>query len=261
MNSIAVPTIQDTISKLFMIENEVLGQYEGLEQFFEIETQLIYEIHHLEKDRAKKSLRQLIDLIAIRDGKNMIRSVRNYYIVLSSIMARKLFETQVPPKKAFAFNSACVEIVENRMNDSEFLLVADELIEFFVSVLSERKQPSFTHQTVNKVVLYINDEVERDLSVEDIAKHFHISTSHLSRIFREHAGITLVEYLNVRRIEESQYYLRHSTKSISVISNQFHFCNQSYFTRIFKKYTGVTPKQFRDSQHIPYFRFTLPNGR
>ncbi|AQQ52112.1 helix-turn-helix transcriptional regulator [Planococcus lenghuensis] len=261
MNTIPAPTIQDTISKLFMIENEALGRYEGLENFFEIETQLIYEIHHLEKERAKKSLRRIIDLISNRSGKKMIHAVRNYYIVLSSIMARKLYETQVPPKKAFAFNAACVEIVENRMNDSEFLLVADELIEFFVSILSERKQPSFTHQTVNKVVMYINDEVERDLSVEDIAKHFHISTSHLSRIFREHAGITLVEYLNVRRVEESQYYLRHSNKSIAAISNQFHFCNQSYFTRIFKKYSGVTPKQFRDSQQIPYFRFTLPTGK
>ena len=82
--------------------------------------------------------------------------------------------------------------------------------------------------------MYINDELENDLTVESIANNFHISTSHLSRIFREHVGITLVEYLNVRRVEESQYYLRHTNKSITSISDQFHFCNQSYFTRIFK---------------------------
>ncbi|MBZ5201023.1 AraC family transcriptional regulator [Planomicrobium chinense] len=261
MNIIAVPTIQETISKIFMNESETLSQFEGVEKFYEIETQLIYEINHLEKERAKQTLRVLIDLIAVRSGKETIRQVRNYYIVLSSVMARKLFEMRVPPKKAFAFNVACVELVEKHMNDSEFLYVADELIEFFTSIISERKQPSFGHQTVNKVVMFINDEVERDLSVEDIAKHFNISTSHLSRIFREHAGITLVEYLNVRRVEESQYYLRHSDKGISDISKQFHFCNQSYFTRIFKKYTTVTPKQFRDSQHIPYFRYNLPNAK
>ncbi|MCM3612296.1 helix-turn-helix domain-containing protein [Planococcus sp. MERTA32b] len=261
MNIIAVPTIQETISKIFMTESENLNQYDGLEKFFETETQLIYEIHHLEKEKAKETLRALIDMISLHAGKDTIRAIRNYYIVLSSVMARKLFEMRVPPKKAFAFNNACIELVDNRMNDSEFLYVADELIEFFVSVISERKQPSFGHQTVNKVVMFINDEVERDLSVEDVAKHFHISTSHLSRIFREHAGITLVEYLNVRRVEESQHYLRHSDKGISEISKQFHFCNQSYFTRIFKKYTTVTPKQFRDSQHIPYFRYTLPNAK
>ncbi|ALS79759.1 MULTISPECIES: helix-turn-helix domain-containing protein [Planococcus] len=261
MNIITAPSIQETISKIFMNETESLNQIDGLDKFFEIETQLMYEIHHLEKERAKETLRELIDMLSLRSEKDIIRSIRNYYIILSSVMARKLYEMRVPPKKAFAFNSACVELVDKHMNDSEFMFVADELIEFFVSIISERKQPSFGHQTVNKVVIYINDEVERDLSVEDIAKHFSISTSHLSRIFREHAGITLVEYLNVRRVEESQYYLRHSDKGISEISKQFHFCNQSYFTRIFKKYTEVTPKQFRDSQHIPYFRYTLPNAK
>ncbi|MTD31557.1 helix-turn-helix domain-containing protein [Planomicrobium sp. YIM 101495] len=261
MNLIAAPSIQETISKIFMEESEELTHFQGIEEFFEIETQLIYEINHLEKERAKQSLRKLIDLISMRAQKETIKAVRYYYIVLASVMARKLHEMRVPPKKAFAFNYACIEMVDKHMNDTEFLFVADELIEFFISVVSERKQPSFGHQTVNKVVLYINDEVERDLSVEEIAKHFNISTSHLSRIFREHAGITLVEYLNVRRVEESQYYLRHSDKGISEISKQFHFCNQSYFTRIFKKYTTVTPKQFRDSQHIPYFRYNLPESR
>ncbi|ALS75097.1 AraC family transcriptional regulator [Planococcus maritimus] len=261
MNILETPSIQETISRIFMNETENVAQLEGLERFFEVETQLMHEIHNLEKDRAKETLRELIDMLALHAGKDIIRTVRNYYIILSSVMARKLYEMRVPPKKAFAFNAACVELVDKHMNDSEFMYVADELIEFFTSIISERKQPSFGHQTVNKVVIFINDEVERDLSVEEIAKHFNISTSHLSRIFREHAGITLVEYLNVRRVEESQYYLRHSNKGISEISKQFHFCNQSYFTRIFKKYTSVTPKQFRDSQHIPYFRYTLPNAK
>ena len=105
--------------------------------------------------------------------------------------------------------------------------------------------------------MFINDELENDLTVESIANNFHISTSHLSRIFREHVGITLVEYLNVRRVEESQYYLRHTNKSITSISDQFHFCNQSYFTRIFKKYTGVTPKHFRDELHHEFYRFEM----
>lgn len=125
-------------------------------------------------------------------------------------------------------------MIENQMKDAEFLQFADDLIDFFVYFIADRKQPTFRHQTVNKVIMYINDELENDLTVESIANNFHISTSHLSRIFREHVGITLVEYLNVRRVEESQYYLRHTNKSITSISDQFHFCNQSYFTRIFK---------------------------
>lgn len=248
----------ESISEKYMSEIEISSQFEGVDDFFDLETRLLYEIHHLETEQAKKTLHLLIDRISLRAGKQTIRGVKHYFRVLSSIMARKLYENQVPSKKAFAFNAACIEMIDYHMNDAAFLQFADDLIEFFISVISERKQPTFSHQTVNKVILFINDEVESELSVDDIAKHFQVSTSHLSRIFREHVGITLVEYLNVRRVEESQYYLRHTNKSISDISKQYHFCNQSYFTRIFKKYTEVTPKQFRDQKEHEYFRFSLP---
>lgn len=251
-------SISETISKRYFQEIDSNNQYTGIEEFFTIESRLLFEIFHLEADKAKKSLHELIDILSIRFGKQVIKEVRNYFMTLSSIVARKLMENQVPSKKAFAFNVACIDMIQNKMKDAEFLQFADELIDFYVSFIADRKQPTFRHQTVNKVIMYINDELENDLTVESIAQKFHISTSHLSRIFREHVGITLVEYLNVRRVEESQYYLRHTNKSITSISEQFHFCNQSYFTRIFKKYTGVTPKHFRDELHHDFFRFELP---
>ncbi len=250
-------SIAGTISKRYFQEIDNINQYDGVEDFFAIESRLLFEIYHLEEIKAKESLRALIDILSIRFGKQMIKAVRQYFVVLSSIVARKLLDNQVPPKKAFAFNLACTDMIENKMKDAEFLQFADDLIEFYVYFIADRKQPTFSHQTVNKVIMYINDELETDLTVENIANNFHISTSHLSRIFREHVGITLVEYLNVRRVEESQYYLRHTNKSITSISNQFHFCNQSYFTRIFKKYTSVTPKHFRDELHHDFYRFDM----
>ena len=250
-------SICETISKRYFQEIDSINQYAGIEEFFNIESKLVYEIYHLEAAKAKKSLHEIIDVLSIRFGKQLIKVVRQYFTILSSIVARKLLDNQVPSKKAFAFNLACTDMIENYMKDAEFLQFADDLIDFYVYFIADRKQPTFRHQTVNKVIMYINDELENDLTVESIASNFHISTSHLSRIFREHVGITLVEYLNVRRVEESQYYLRHTNKSITSISDQFHFCNQSYFTRIFKKYTGVTPKHFRDELHHNFYRFEI----
>lgn len=250
-------SMSETISKRYFQEIDNINQYIGVEEFFNIESKLIFEIYHLESAKAKKSLHEIIDILSIRFGKQVIKIVRSYFSVLSSIVARKLLDNQVPSKKAFAFSVACNDMIENQMKDAEFLQFADDLIDFFIYFIADRKQPTFRHQTVNKVIMYINDELENDLTVETIANNFHISTSHLSRIFREHVGITLVEYLNVRRVEESQYYLRHTNKSITSISEQFHFCNQSYFTRIFKKYTNVTPKHFRDELHHEFYRFEM----
>ncbi len=253
-------SISETISKRYFQEIDNINHSDGIDNFYNVESKLLFEIYHLEAAKAKNTLRELIDIQTQRFGKNVIKVLRLYFVTLSSIVARKLLDNQVPPKKAFAFNLACSDMIEKNMSDAGFLQFADELIEFYVFFIADRKQPTFRHHTVNKVIMYINDELETDLTVESIAGSFHISTSHLSRIFREHVGITLVEYLNVRRVEESQYYLRHTNKNITSISEQFHFCNQSYFTRIFKKYTGVTPKHFRDELHHDFYRFEMNMG-
>lgn len=250
-------SIVETISKRYFQEIDHINEYEGIDDFFNLESRLIFEIYHLEATKAKKTLYEILDILTARFGKRVFKITRTYFSTLSSIVARKLLDNQVPSKKAFAFNLACIDMIETHMKDAEFLKFADELIDFFLDFIADRKQPTYKHQTVNKVIMFINDELETDLTVESIASHFHISTSHLSRIFREHVGITLVEYLNVRRVEESQYYLRHTNKSITSISDQFHFCNQSYFTRIFKKYTSVTPKHFRDELHHEFYRFEI----
>ena len=249
----------DSFSKIYNREINVTTKVDGLDSFIEYEEELFNKMFSFEVLEAKEILRRMVDLIIARTRKNMILNVKYYYIQLSAIMGRKLSEHHVPINKIRAFNIACLETIETKMSDAQFLLCADELVEFFVMVITERKKPTFGHQTVNKVILYINDELETNLTVEDIAIKFNISTSHLSRIFREHTGVTLVEYLNVRKVEECQHFLRKTNKPISDISSSFHFCNQSYFTRIFKKYTGLTPKQYRDNQEYPSFKYSFPN--
>lgn len=249
----------DNFSKTYMKEIAVINSVKGLDSFLGLEKKLFLHMYSFELEAAKMVLREMIELIIKRAGKHMILGVKYYYIQLTAVMGRKLHENQVPADKVMAFNIASVKVIETKMSDAQFLHCGDELVEFFVMVITERKKPSFGHQTVNKVIIFINDEIENHLTVEDVANYFKISTSHLSRIFREHTGVTLVEYLNIRKVEECQYFLRHTNKGISDISNSFHFCNQSYFTRIFKKYTGLTPKQFRDHQEYPNFTYSFPN--
>jgi two-component system, response regulator YesN len=55
------------------------------------------------------------------------------------------------------------------------------------------------------------------------------------------------EYINRKKIEDSKYFLLHSNSRLSEIANMFGYCNQSYYTSLFKKYTGVTPGQYKSA--------------
>jgi len=239
-------------------EIERIGNFEVTEPFFETEKKMLNHLYKLEKEEAQHEARRLLDYITEVSAKEKFTSIKYYCVIFSAIVTRYLEQNHLTSSKAYGFNVGCIRYIERNLTENNANEIIDELIEFFAYVLADQKLPSLRHNTVNDVILYINEDIESSVTVEGIAKKFDVSTSHLSRIFREHSGITLVEYINIRKVEESQYYLRFSDKNIAGISEQFNFCNQSYFTRIFKKYTGETPRRFRHNIASDYFRFTLP---
>lgn len=234
----------------------------NIEDFYKIEEQLLHYLFILEKEKAKQTIKNLIELVKdySHSGQEFI-NVKNYFIAFSGTLARRMHEVHISTEKAFTFNLTCNMLIDEKMTHDNIVNLANELIEFTIYCIEEKSTPSLLHQTVNQVMNYIDEEVKSSLSVEGLAQMFDVSTSHLSRIFREHSGITLVEYINIKKVEESQYYLRFSDEKISDISDDFNFCNQSYYTRIFKKYTGYTPRKFRNNITGTYFRFTLPKEK
>ncbi|MBE1555149.1 AraC family transcriptional regulator [Sporosarcina limicola] len=252
---------QISSTKMLISEIERSRNPLEIEKFFTMEEKLLNHLYRLEKEDAQRELKLNMDYVGMYTESQKMDAVECYLISLSSIIARHLEKNHFGAQKAYGFNMACFMFIKVKLNNQNTMEFADELIEFYMQVLENKKQPALRHNTVNKVVLYIDEDVESSATVEEIAKKFNVSTSHLSRIFREHTGTTLVEYINIRKVEEAQFYLRFSDKRISAIADQFNFCNQSYFTRIFKKYTGQTPRRFRSGMNGEYFRFSLPDEK
>lgn len=247
----------EQFTKEWFHEIERNGLFQNDVNLFELEAILLEQLFRLEKEQAQQTLRIILSFVEERAGRNSPKLTKYYFISLSSIVARQLEKGMLTSGNAYAFNVTCFQLIDNKLTDTNRMEFGDELIEFYSYILFDKVRPVYTHPRLNEIIAYINEKVESPLTVEDIAREFKMSTSHLSRIFKEYTGVTLIEYINIRKVEESQYYLRFSTKKISTISDQFHFCNQSYFTRIFKKYTGQTPKKFRTSLSNEYFRFSL----
>jgi len=86
----------------------------------------------------------------------------------------------------------------------------------------------------------------RKLPVEEIADQVFLSPSYLSRIFKAETGIPLSSYLNQIRVEQSKYLLLYTRKPISEIFALCGFEDQSYFTKVFRQMTGISPGRFRE---------------
>ncbi|OJG83522.1 hypothetical protein RV14_GL001400 [Enterococcus ratti] len=83
------------------------------------------------------------------------------------------------------------------------------------------------------------------LRVEDICSVFHVSKSVLEKRFSEKFGIGVIAYYKSLKIKKAQQLLKNSNLQIREISQQMGFCNASQFAQVFKKHTGISPKEFR----------------
>lgn len=86
--------------------------------------------------------------------------------------------------------------------------------------------------------------------LDDIAEKMGISPTYLSRLFSKEKGMPLQEYVLKVRVDRAANLLTYSDSSIAEIGDYVNFPSQSYFGRVFKKYTGLTPKQYRNA-HKP----------
>ena len=105
------------------------------------------------------------------------------------------------------------------------------------------------HQNVIfKTTAYIKDHLTDKLSLDQVAEQVYLSKSYFCRIIKEELGCTFTEYVNRLRIERSKVLLRSSGISIAEVACAVGFDDQSYFTRIFKKQTGVAPGKYRGNR-------------
>ncbi len=94
-------------------------------------------------------------------------------------------------------------------------------------------------------LVYIENHLDRDISIEELSAVTGITHQHLCRIFKETQQMRPVEYLMRRRIEKAKEMLRNKAMPIATISSSLGFSSPAYFSTIFKQYEGIPPMNYR----------------
>ncbi len=101
-------------------------------------------------------------------------------------------------------------------------------------------------QTIQFIKEYINENYYKKITLEEIADLVHLSKSHLSRVINNSMGCRLCTYINSVRVEKSFNFLMDPWLSLSDVAKICGFDGQSYFTKVFKSHTGVSPGRYRE---------------
>lgn len=177
-------------------------------------------------------------------GTENLRPVKNNGIVFSTLLARAAITGGVEPDTALSLADSYIRKIEDIYRYNELINVIEQMaIQFTEQVLQTSEVNHVS--VVKKVSKYIHSHLSEQIRLNDVAEYVGLSPNYFSSLFKREMGIAFADYVNEIRIKESQFLLETTDYSIIDIAVAVGFNNQNYFTTIFRKHTGTTPKQFR----------------
>lgn len=102
-----------------------------------------------------------------------------------------------------------------------------------------------SNSKIAPIIKYINEHINENISLSLGANLCNMSQSQFSRTFKKETGKTFKEYVLLKKIEQAKFYIKTTDKSFSEISDFLGFEDSSYFTKLFKKYEGIPPKEYK----------------
>jgi len=102
---------------------------------------------------------------------------------------------------------------------------------------------------INRVEAYIREHFRENINRDDVAAIAYITPNYLSKQFRSKKGMNLREYINQIRIDEAKRLLLTTNLSVSEVAGLSGYENISYFSTVFRKQTGMSPVDWRNSEN------------
>ena len=98
---------------------------------------------------------------------------------------------------------------------------------------------------IQDIEKYIEENLDKKLSLTDIAESIHMNKSYISRMFKEKAGENLFDYINKRKIEKAKQLIKNNELRMYEIALNVGMEDTAYFSRVFKKYEGISPSEYQ----------------
>ena len=231
-----------------IIEQELEYDKHIAHHTFETEQKIVDAIKNCDRERTFLLMEKVIPLMGKMSAKNL-NQLKNGIISFIVVITRVCISSGVQPSKAYAYSDEYLQVLDKTNSEAEIFPLLYKIIDKFIGLIEAReKQRTINH--VEKCKIYIDTNYRKKLSLQEIASEVGLNPSYLSHLFSKTEGMSIKEYIYKVRTERAMNLLRFSNSSIMEIGEYVGFESQSYFGKIFKRYTGMTPQMCRDRYQV-----------
>ncbi|WP_019638012.1 helix-turn-helix transcriptional regulator [Paenibacillus fonticola] len=180
---------------------------------------------------------------------SQLRNKKNLAITVITLATRAAVEGGLQYETALTISDLYIQSVEEIKDSKAVDSFIEEMLADFAERVHQTKRNRYS-KPINICLDYIFKHLYDKISLADLAQKAALHPHYLSGLFKKEVGCSLRDYIQQTKIEEARSLLMLTDQPISEISTLLNYHDQSYFSKIFKKFTGITPNEFRNSRGV-----------
>lgn len=246
-NSVPSPAFFE--SELPSMENAAseLIDVKAMEQRYAFENQLLRAVSMGQLHMESQFFSALSSTLLEKRHTDPLRNAKNYCIIMNTLLRKSAESGGVHPIYIDRVSSEFALRIEQLPSLGETESLMGDMFRSYCRLVRKHSVQKYSF-AVQKAILLIDLNLSSDVSPSTLAKSLDVSLGYLSTIFRKETGITLSEHIRRRRIDHAKHLLKTTDLQIQTVALHCGIMDVQYFSKIFKKETGRSPKEYRDSK-------------
>lgn len=217
-----------------------------MEQRYSYENELMNAVSQGLTHKAELLLTNFSEISFEKRTADPLRNIKNYCIIMNTLLRKAAENGGVHPIYIDSISSSYAKRIEELPSVEH---IGKFMVEIFRAYSNLVKNHSISKYSpaVQKTIITVDADLTADLSLKAMSKLNNVSAGYLSSLFKKETGQTLTEFVNRRRIKMAKKLLKTTNLQVQTIAQHCGILDLQYFTKLFKKYEGITPKEYRAS--------------
>lgn len=186
---------------------------------------------------------------AVRGGtiaSEQLRQRKNMFVVTATLASRAAIRGGLDAEDALSLSDRFIQNCELLSSPDSITNLQYHMILEFTERVERLRKGGTPSPLVLSVSRYIQRHMSESISASDVAAELHLNRSYLTRRIRAETGDTLTDFILKEKTEEAKRLLRYTNKTATAIGIYLGFSSLGHFSRVFKRYAGVTPHEYRE---------------
>lgn len=214
------------------------------EIYLQEEFGLLAAIRKGDKERARSIINRILVRVYSLERENL-DMLKTLVLEMVVLMYRTAVDKGANPRDLLGVNSSYLKEFHEVRDDVELSNWLTRWLEDFISISLDQVAPS-PPDSIALAIEYMKNNLDQPISRDEVARACNMSYGYFSKVFHLRTGHTFTDLLNKFRIEQACALMDETNHNVNQIALECGFNDQSYFSKVFQRYTGMVPKAYRN---------------